>query len=95
MFDSYKPPGNAIAKSKLQVLKDSAILSLSEFNRIKQSSYFSPKSPTSSSVLSSNFQSQTSLSQNIPENTNQNRKTLNHKKKILDIEKKEVKIIIL
>ena len=91
MFDSYKPPGNAIAKSKLQVLKDSAILSLSEFNRIKQSSYFSPKSPTSSSVLSSNFQSQTSLSQNIPENTNQNHKTLNHKKKILDIEKKRSK----
>ena len=42
--------------------------------------------PTSSSVLSSNFQSQTSLSQNIPENTNQNHKTLNHKKKILDMQ---------
>ena len=71
----------------MKVLKDSAILSLSEFNRIKQSSYFSPKSI-------SKFPSSDAFKlQNINKNSseidpNQKlEKALNHKNKIIDYEK--------
>ena len=91
VFDTYKPPGNAIAKSKLQILKDSAILSLSEFNRIKKNSYFSPKSNSSNIYNSSDFNTQKTTLQNVQEKSsslNQDNKALNHKNKILDYEKK-------
>ena len=71
----------------MKVLKDSAILSLSEFNRIKQSSYFSPKS------ISKFPSSEAFKLQNINMNSseidpNQKlEKALNHKNKIIDYEK--------
>ena len=71
----------------MKVLKDSAILSLSEFNRIKQSSYFSPKS------ISKFPSSEAFKLQNINMNSseidpNQKlEKSLNHKNKIIDYEK--------
>ena len=77
-------------------MKDSAILSLNEFNRIKQSSYFSPKSitkfPSANSI--ENYSSPNNktnfniLSNDISATSNDNlEKALLHKKKILDYEK--------
>ena len=81
-------------KSKLIILRDSAILSLNEFNLIKQNSYFSPKSitkfPSVKSIDNCSIQNN-SLNSNILSNdfgSNQNlEKALNHKKKIIDYEK--------
>ena len=91
-YDNYKPPGIAISKSKMQVLKDSAILSLNEFNRIKQSSLFSPQSSTSklSSVNSVDKFNVQKLNDSNNNTINQNpniQKALIHKKKIIDYEK--------
>jgi hypothetical protein len=91
-YDNYKPPGIAISKSKMQVLKDSAILSLNEFNRIKQSSFFSPQASTSklSSVNSVDKFNVQKLNDSSNNTINQNpniQKALIHKKKIIDYEK--------
>ena len=37
--NTYKLPGHPISRHKMNVLKDSAILSLKDFNRIKNQSY--------------------------------------------------------
>ena len=72
-------------------MKDSAILSLNDFNRIKQSSYFSPKSQIIPSITipESNSKSPTTVSQNIKNDNTLplNQRALNHKQKIKDIEK--------
>ena len=94
-YDNRKLPGNAIPKSKLRILKDSAILSLNEFNRIKQSSYFSPKVinkfPSVNNIdkytlPNSNTSNQNILSADYNSNINLE-KAMNHKKKIIDYEK--------
>ena len=88
-YDNYKPPGIAISKSKMQVLKDSAILSLNEFNRIKQSSFFSPQ-PSTSKLSSVNSVGKYKINDSNTINQEQNpsiQKALLHKKKIVDYEK--------
>ena len=72
-------------------MKDSAILSLNEFNRIKQSSYFSPKSitkfPTSSNLDRYTLPNNTNFNSLSGEITPNLEKAINHKKKIIDYEK--------
>ena len=71
----------------MKVLKDSAILSLNEFNRIKQSSYFSPKSiskfPSTDTFKLQNI----NMSSGEIDPNQKLEKALNHKKKIIDYEK--------
>ena len=58
-YDSYKPPGNPISVSKMNALKDSAILSLNEFNRIKES-----LSPQKQKISGSQILNTDSINQN-------------------------------
>ena len=78
----------------MRILKDSAILSLNEFNRIKQNTCFSPKSISkfpSSSFNNIFSHKNTILKTNInTEEANQSEnleKALNHKNKIINYEK--------
>ena len=78
----------------MRVLKDSAILSLNEFNRIKQTTCFSPKSISKFPSASYNNifnHKNTILNTNInTEEANQSpnlEKALNHKNKIINYEK--------
>ena len=72
----------------MRILKDSAVLSLNEFNRIKQSSFFSPKALTKYPSVS-DIGKYRKYNSNITEiNSNQSiEKALNHKKKLMEIEK--------
>ena len=72
----------------MRILKDSAILSLNEFNRIKQSSVFSPKSFIKYNSLGDMEQSPQYNNSTIEINPNQSlEKALNHKKKLIEYEK--------
>ena len=88
IFNSYKTPGIAISRSRMNILKDSAILSLNEFNRIKESSHFNPKSISKYPSVN-NFerykQFNTISSESISSSKLQ--KALDHKKKLIDYEK--------
>ena len=69
-----KLPGKAISRVKMCILKDSAILTIKEFNKIKQDSIFEPKINVSTSAI------------NIFDK-NKIQKALNHKQRIIEYDK--------
>ena len=87
-FDSYKTPGIAISRSKMKILKDSAILSLNEFNRIKESSHFNPKSISKYPSVGNleRYRQFNTISEEI-NSSSKIQKALAHKKKLIDYEK--------
>ena len=87
-FDSYKTPGIAISRSRVNILKDSAILSLNEFNRIKESSHFNPKSLSKYPSVSNleRYRQYKTISEEI-NSSSKIQKALDHKKKLIDYEK--------
>ena len=87
-FDSYKTPGIAISRSKMNILKDSAILSLNEFNRIKESSHFNPKSISKYPSVGNleRYRQFNTISEEI-NSSSKIQKALAHKKKLIDYEK--------
>ena len=73
---SQKLPGHAISRQKMNILKDSAILSLKDFTRMKNSSYL--PSLTTPSNLTKSLSPEISIS-----------RALEHKKRILDYDRKK------
>lgn len=71
----------------MKVLKDSAILSLNEFNRIKQNSFFSPKSISNYRSFSEVDPNTANASSIIEDPNEKLTKALNHKKKLIEYEK--------
>ena len=69
-----KLPGKAISRVKMCILKDSAILTIKEFNKIKQDSIFEPKINVSTSAINI-------FDKNIIQ------KALNHKQRIIEYDK--------
>ena len=77
--NTYKLPGHPISRHRMNVLKDSAILSLKDFNRIKNSVYI-PSVATSTTIAKS------STTPEFPEINLE--KALQHKQRLLEYDKR-------
>jgi len=78
--NTYKLPGHPISRHKMNVLKDSAILSLKDFNRIKNSVHI-PTSVTTSTTIA-----KSSTTPQFPEINLE--KALQHKQRLLEYDKR-------
>jgi hypothetical protein len=78
--NTYKLPGHPISRHKMNVLKDSAILSLKDFNRIKNSVHI-PTSVTTSTTIT-----KSSTTPQFPEINLE--KALQHKQRLLEYDKR-------
>ena len=81
----YKYPGHPISRAKANILKDSAIMSLNDFYRIKENAILSPTSQLT--YLSKHNKSQRSNTLNPDSNKNYLDKAANLKNKLIEYDK--------
>lgn len=80
-MQSSRLPGHPISRHKMNILKDSAILSLKDFSRMQTNSYFP-------SLTTTNTLSKSSLSPDLKNNIYLN-KASQLKKRLLDYDRKK------